>query len=38
MRQATEDLMSGFVREVIVTRLARGGHAVTFAGRALREE
>ena len=29
--------MSGFVRTVVVTRLARGGHAVTFAGRALRD-
>ena len=29
--------MSGFVRTVVVTRLARGGHAMVFAGRALRE-
>ena len=29
--------MSGFVRTVVVTRLADGGHAVTFAGRALRD-
>ena len=37
MRQATEDMMSGFVRTVVVARLARGGYAVTFAGRALRD-
>jgi phospholipid/cholesterol/gamma-HCH transport system permease protein len=29
--------MSGFVRTVVVTRLASGGRAMVFAGRALRE-